>query len=508
VMLTALAVVHWKERRIPEQRADLYESIIKWLARARAQKKGRPTAEQTVARLQELALAMQRAPAGRQVQVTRRWAAEAIAGEWRDVVEKDRIASAERFLGEEEVDSGIIVGRGNELRFWHLTFQEFLAAKAVAGRSETEQRQIVLGPEKRLYLPEWREVVLLLAGVLFEQGRPKVDGFLSAMVGDVAPGASLADKARLVGLVGGVLRDLKPLGYELDSARYRGLLDEVLGIFDAERAESITIETRIEAANALGQAGDPRLDPDRPDRWVAIDGGTFWMGAQAQDRSKRNYDAEAFDDESPVHEVRLEPFRIARYPVTVAEYRRFVEHGGYDERRCWTAGGFGEFKEPENWADQTAFPNRPVVGVRWFEAMAYAEWSGCRLPSEAEWERAARGLEGRTFPWGNEPADPSRLNSSESGIGGPTPVGIYPRGATPEGICDMAGNVWEWCQDPFAPYGAGRRGDPSSSEGDVVRVVRGGSWFGYSWVARAAFRYDYHPDDRFNFVGFRVVGVA
>jgi predicted NACHT family NTPase len=135
VMLTALAVVHWNERRLPEQRADLYDSIITWLSRSREQRDGRATADRTVVLLQELALAMQDDPEGRKTQVSKRWAAESIAAELGGgPVTKDTVAAAERFLDEEEVDSGIIVGRGNELAYWHLTFQEFLAAKAIASR--------------------------------------------------------------------------------------------------------------------------------------------------------------------------------------------------------------------------------------------------------------------------------------------------------------------------------------------------------------------------------------
>jgi len=144
---------------------------------------------------------------------------------------------------------------------------------------------------------------------------------------------------------------------------------------------------------------------------------------------------------------------------------------------------------PEDWDDQVEYPNRPVVGVSWFEAAAYSAWAGSRLPAEAEWEKAARGTEGRKFPWGNEPADPSRLNS-DGNVGRPTPVGLYPAGATPSGIYDMAGNVWEWCCDVV---------------NEPVRVVRGGSWNFGSGYARSAYRSGYHPDSRNNGFGFRVV---
>jgi predicted NACHT family NTPase len=166
VMLTALAVVHWNEKRLPEQRADLYESIIGWLARARERRPGRPSPDRCVTLHQELALAMQDHPEGRQVQISRFEAAQAIGQEWQDVPENQRTKIAESFLIDDELDSGIVVARGKHVRFWHLTFQENLAARALASRSEEEQRSLLLGQAK-LYRPEWREVALLLAGVLY-----------------------------------------------------------------------------------------------------------------------------------------------------------------------------------------------------------------------------------------------------------------------------------------------------------------------------------------------------
>ena len=509
VMLTALAVVHWNERRLPEQRADLYHSVIEWLARQREQRPGRPTAGRCAEILQELALAMQNHRDGRRVQVAKRWAAEAIAHELLGRSKRARIAVAEGFLDAEELDSGIVVGRGNEVRFWHLTFQEFLAAKAIAARSEAVQRRILIEGGRKLYTPEWREVVLLLGGVLYGQGRQKVDGFISAVLDDVGPTPGLADEARCAGLLGAIARDLAPLQHTITDARYPKLLDRVLAIFDVALSASIPIEVRIEAAEALGQVGDPRLGLDNRQRWATIPAGTFSMGAQKSDRKGPNYDAEAHDDESPVHKVELDAYRIGRYPVTVSEYRDFVEHGGYTDRRWWAAGGFGERESPEDWTEQLQFPNRPVVGVSWFEAMAYCAWAGCRLPTEAEWERAARGTEGRTFPWGNARPDATRLNY-EMNVGHPTPVGVYPRGATPDGIRDMAGNVWEWCLDGFASYGTQDRSNPRGpAPGAEVRaVVRGGSWDGGARVARSAFRFDVHPGCRLDDLGFRVVGAG
>jgi len=195
----------------------------------------------------------------------------------------------------------------------------------------------------------------------------------------------------------------------------------------------------------------------------------------------------------------------------VGEYSEFAEHGGFTDRRWWAAGGFGESKSPEDWQEQLQFPNRPVVGMSWFEAMAYCAWVGCRLPTEAEWERAARGTEGRTFPRGNARPDATRLNY-DGNIGRPTPVGVYPRGATPDGIHDMAGNVWEWCLDRYdeSYYKASEKRNPKGPTKDTVRaVVRGGSWGNGARVARSALRdRDLLPDYRSGYLGFRVVGAG
>ena len=503
VMLTALAVVHWNEKRLPEQRAELYESILTWLSRAREQRPERPSAERTLELLRELALAMHRHPDGRQVQVTRRWAAEAIAHEFettathqpprassrfqharakkpdranepgasaRRLIKPDNaIAAAEQFLTNEELDSGIIVARGSDVRFWHLTFQEFLAARAIAARSDEDQQSLLWkseqkGQPKPLYQPEWKEVVWLLAGVLHEHGKPKVDRLVAEFLDDLGKRPSQDKQARVTGLLGGIFRDLAPLKYACSDARYAKLLKTVMAIFDAKLAAKVPIQERIAAADALAQAGDPRLEHNHPDRWVTIPAGKFWMGAQSKKKRQSNYDSDAYDEnEAPVHEVTLDEFQIARFPVTVGEYHEFVESDGYLESQWWTAGGFGSVAQPGRWDEQTEFPSRPVTDVNWFEAMAFAAWRGVRLPTEAEWERAARGVEGRKFPWPKGDPDETRLNN-EPRIGHVTPVGLYPTGATPDGIHDLAGNVWEWCINEFGEYDKQSSENPGSQE--------------------------------------------
>jgi len=217
-------------------------------------------------------------------------------------------------------------------------------------------------------------------------------------------------------------------------SRFKGCLEELEAVFDRQQSLDIPIQEAIEVAEAIGQAGDVRFDLKHRDKnWITIGAGEFLMGAQKKDANASNYDPEAFDEESPVHQVHLDEFQIARYPVTVAEFAEFVEDGGYQTEKNWQSGGFGDFQQPNNWDEQQSFPNRPVVEVSWFEAAAYAYWCGCRLPTEAEWERAARGDQARKYAWGNdEPSE--RLMNYNGNVGRATPVGVYPCGATPEGI--------------------------------------------------------------------------
>jgi formylglycine-generating enzyme required for sulfatase activity len=503
VMLTALAAVHWNERRLPEQRADLYESILTWLARSGDQRSSRATSDWTLHLLAELALAMQEHPSGRAVQVPKRWAAEAIASELEPGSRtRDAIERAEQFLKKEELDSGIIVGQGDDVRFWHLTFQEFLSARAIASREEGEQRRILLGDAKRLYDSEWREVVRLLGGELLHQGRRKVDGFFRAVLDDLGSRPGLADAARAAGLLGSVLRDLQPRNYKPSDARFSVLMNDVMQVFDPQRSEGLPIEARIAAADALGQAGDPRIDPQREDYWIEIPAGKFWMGAQKSDPEKRNYDPEAWEE--PVHEVILDAFRIARFDLTVGLFSLFIEQDGYREEDLWQAGGYGQFSAPDRWEQQTPYPTRPVTGVNWYEAMAYCRWAGHRLPTEAEWERAARGTTGRKYPWGNGPPDFSRLNFNDR-IGHATPVGIYPRGNTPEGICDMAGNVWEWCLDGLRDYTSSAAFNPRGDGSTSHRAHRGGGWASGPDACRSAYRRAFGQGNRSATLGFRVV---
>jgi formylglycine-generating enzyme required for sulfatase activity len=466
VMLTALAVLQHNNVKLPEKRVDLYGSILEWLSKQRA-KPGRMPANDCLLRLRELALAMQNHEKGRQKQVTLAWAGEKLAKRFANR------EAAERFLRAEQADSGIVVSRGREIAFWHLTFQEYLAALEIAGWEDADQYKLLLGKSPKIHESEWRETVMLYGGLLYNVGPPKIEALIRRMLDKMGKQPTLASRAKCVGLIGALLPDL--VGYTVADKRYAESLRLVMDIFDAEKSKSVPFQDRLAAAEALGQAGDPRLERHE---WVTIpESRNYWIGAQRMDPKGRNYDPEAYSSET-VRRVNLAAFRIGKYPVTVAQYSKFVEEGAAANR------------EPLHWDSQQGHPNWPVGHVTWHQAAAYCEWVGGRLPTEEEWERAARGPNGTKYPWGGD-IDPSRANYDESKIGHLTPVGLYPSGTSAEGVCDMTGSGLEWTASRWSESGADY-------------VWRSSSYLATRNQARSSFRSHLPSDGKVSILGFRL----
>jgi serine/threonine-protein kinase len=223
---------------------------------------------------------------------------------------------------------------------------------------------------------------------------------------------------------------------------------------------------------------------------VLVPAGAFEMGSNNGD-----------SDEMPVHTVTLDDYYIDQYEVTNALYKACVDAGV-----CDPPVNTSSFTR-DSYFGNSQYDDYPVIRVSWYDAKAYCEWRGVRLPTEAEWEKAARGTDGRTYPWG-EGIDCTKANYGGC-VDDTTAVGSYPDGASPYGLFDMAGNVWEWVADwydgnyydaypadSWPPNPAG----PSSGE---YRVLRGGSWLNYGDLLRVANRSGYDPSSRFNFIGFR-----
>ena len=289
---------------------------------------------------------------------------------------------------------------------------------------------------------------------------------------------------------------------------------------------------RLAAGYALAGA-DPRFGDGR---WVPelvhVPAGPFLIGSVDTDKA-------ADEDEKPQHRLELPDFWIGRYPVTVGQWRRFAGSDGYTNRAYWTEAGWRSIHAsaqrpaqarpwytrllPARRTLQTSQPflwrdpgedasNLPVVGVSWFEAVAYCRWLSAqtghpfRLPSEAEWEKAARGPGGRIWPWGDT-WQPEQCNSAELGLGQPSPVGSFPGGASPCGALDMAGNVWEWCatqHNQRYPYEQAEEWAETYLEADVPRRLRGGSFAGNQKSVRGAYRFYIIPRLRVTNRGLRV----
>ena len=221
---------------------------------------------------------------------------------------------------------------------------------------------------------------------------------------------------------------------------------------------------------------------------ILVPAGAFLMGS---DKSK---DPEARDDELPQHSITLPGYWIGRYPVTVAHWKLFVKESGHQSD-----------------SESLQYPDdHPVRYVTWNDAMAYCKWLSDKsglpvaLPSEAEWEKAARGTDGRIYPWGNE-FDQNKCNTSESGIRNTTPVGKYsPAGDSPYSCADMAGNVWEWTRSKYRPYPYHAEDWREDLQGKVSRVVRGGSWNSDQDHAHTSYRDRFDPNGH-GLIGFRIV---
>lgn len=252
--------------------------------------------------------------------------------------------------------------------------------------------------------------------------------------------------------------------------------------------------------------------------FVRVPAGEFWMGSDEDD-------PDAYDDEKQRHKVYLDVYWIGKYPVTNAQYAAFVEATGYQtqaekagyswvwdfQKKGWKKANGLYWKKPRiDQGDIVKQSDHPVVHVSWKDAQAFCLWASkvsdrsIYLPSEAEWEKAARSVDGRKYPWGSEKPN-SRLLNFNMNIGGTTAVGSYPGGASPCGALGMAGNVWEWTADWYAEkyYSKSPPKNPTGPLTGEKRVLRGGSWGSYGRYVRSANRNRNLPDRWNDFFGFR-----
>ncbi len=252
---------------------------------------------------------------------------------------------------------------------------------------------------------------------------------------------------------------------------------------------------------------------------VFISGASFEMGTEPSQIAHLQQvfginRAELFSAEVPRHTVSFDSFLLDKYEVTNAQFKKFLDKNSQWRKgeipKIYHNGDYLKHWDINNYPSAKA--NHPVTNVGWYTAVAYCQWAGKRLPTEAEWDYAARGgLIGKAFPWGDEPADKSRVNFGGSGLKTTTPVGSYPPNGY--GLFDMAGNVWEFVSDEWGQYPSSPQVNPVAGGSLFLdstflsvtsrRVIRGGSWGGAAVNLRIAYRDSHPPEGAKDFVGFR-----
>ncbi|MBX7253712.1 MAG: SUMF1/EgtB/PvdO family nonheme iron enzyme [Candidatus Promineofilum sp.] len=569
MLLTTMAIVHQQEVGLPRERVRLYSQAVQVLLRRWQKWKGLIVSEELEKVLNDdrkLRGVLERLA----YEVHRRQS----QGQASDLERKEvlalletapylgRVGLAADFLDYVDQRSGLLVGRGGDddsqpalYGFPHRTFQEYLAGCYLvaerdaarklwecAGEGDFWYLAVQLGSEELLYnSTAGRNTYLDLAYDLCPEQAPNGQSEWRALVWSGRM-ASLLTREQIE-------RDIKPGGGRAYQTRLIGRLPAAL-------SSSLPSSERTEAGRALARLGDPRPEVMEVDamRFCGIPSGPFWMGTAN--------DVSAQQNELPLHLVDLPyDFWMGRFPVSNAQFHQFVQGEGYSHSDFWSeaiAVGYwrkGSFKGkwdserrigPADWGEPFTLANHPVVGVTWYEAVAFTRWLNYRwrtagvlptylhvtLPSEAEWEKAARGglvipdaakpvvagewqvamgtrdnpMPQRIYPWGNE-WNSSKANGGEVSIGSTNAVGAFADQDNVYGIGELSGNVFEWSRSQLEsyPYRPGEwREEIKSAQPDDLIVLRGGSFRGDYSFLRCAFRGADYPNYRFNHFSFRV----
>ncbi|MEA3351527.1 MAG: SUMF1/EgtB/PvdO family nonheme iron enzyme [Chloroflexota bacterium] len=529
LLLTVMALVHTEYGELPDNRAQLYQQAVDVLLWRWEQEKNKEYGGQS-----QMVFLLQQAERDRNdlLDVLSRLAfnahqhggdtkdPEAVSGisqmdlltALRELHPERSLDWAEKVVEAMRLRAGLLLDRdGKVFTFPHRTFQEYLAGTHLALRPDfpTKASQFVNQGDF------WRVVILLAVGHLAHNNRNRAMPLM--LVNELCPQQTEDNETawQRALLAGEALLELG-INRVQDSETGKSALKRVrTRLTDLIEQGLWAAPQRAEAGDVLGKLGDLRFDPQifyLPARYqnqpedafgfVRIPAGSFLMGSKEGDE-------DAWDNEHPQHKVPIPyDYWIARYPVTVAQFRAFVQASGYDFNR---------------WRNNP-IANRPVVRVTWYDARAYCAWLTeqlsqirdtqalpwpkeyiVRLPTEAEWEKAARSDDARRYPWSDGDWNPELANISASNFGHPTSVGIYPQGISTCGALDMSGNVLEWTRSVKKDYPYDAQDGREDLDASGSRVVRGGSWIGDLGLARCAFRDWFDPRLRGSSRGFRVV---
>ena len=519
LMLTVIALVHKDRVKLPDRRAELYAEAVSVLLGKWDEVRNIEEQEVIIGKLidandkrlilQSVALWMQEREVREiDAEMLRKLLTRELQANFGEVANVRQAAT--RFIDLIEERAGLLIARElGVYAFSHLTFQEYLAAAAIADREDYIDYTL-----KRTANSWWREVILLEAGHLSLQGKQRtnklVEAIVEARVAD-QPYNNLVLAAHCYSDLGEGRLNASILS-TIQTRLKAGL--ETPPSWSGEKKPSEKelrnwIQQRAAAMEALVQSGSgywsgPYGEPE----WVTIPAGPFRMGE----------DNAPYKGMEPAHTVNLPEFQISRVPITNAQYALFVKEKDYKAPRHWEEG-----KPPED------LESHPVVYVSWYDALEYCQWLGEKLnlpitlPSEAEWEKAAgwdpEQQRTHEYPWGKG-FKPYHANTEELGLNQTTPVGIFPEGESPLGVLDMSGNGWEWTRSLFGkdisveglnnpdypyPYDPHDGRENLEASAEIGRVLRGGSFVDLQELVRVPVRNLYDPGfDNFDYIGFRV----
>ena len=556
LLLTLIVILHYYGGKLPEDRADLYEDLVQLFLTRWTQFRRDGSKQPNLLELLKLdpqlallkehhirkvleALAYRAHHGERSADGRGLLAAEVVRGALLQLFAQFGVAPAAAYektdlvLSYLEQESGLLLNEGGErYAMPHLTYEEYLAGCYLAKQKHKPDFYSLAHQHWHTDGARWREVILLALGRMVRGDDVETAAlwlqFMLVQHANLDP----ADTARLRALlfVAECLEDMggKPalIGVQtVDLPRLWAELAE--GLAQSLAASDLDTGERVRAGAYVGMLGDPR--PGVCD--LAIDmaefaGGTFLIGNRWREHRalERTFAEHWLKDTRNNSELNLPAFALARYPVTGAQFALFVEAGGYMPDPAWWDAGGAEWLGAsgsvalKHWYSRQGgrHPNYPAVDVSWYEAQAFCRWlSGHQrynpagycyeLPSEAEWEFAARGLSRRAFPWGNEPPDAARANFGGM-YQGTTAVGCFPQGATPEGLHDMVGNVWEWTRSIAAeyPYEISAERENPQRPAEHAFIVRGGGWTNLAPDLHASFRHRCTPDTHYSGLGFRL----
>lgn len=515
LLLTAMCIVFGDGKQLPEDKHELYDRVVDAVLHNRIA--DRQALQLVRARLAVVAHGMhtgegldETRPVP-QAEVTDREIDQMIRAYGdRNTWKEADVREVHEKRGELVTETGLLLQRGNhQAQFLHLSFQEFLAAQRCA---DVDGGRLLDLFTQRSEAPEWRNTLSFVYGnMLAASTTPeRAVRMLTDLIDRLEP-----ERVGLTLVVADAVEIFQRRKLRLANPIVRRVFDTCLAVM---RGGASALE-RCRVGDALGKIGDPRF---RADLWylpddpllgfVEVPAGLFTMG------SDKTLDPLAYDDELHSHDVKVPTYYIARWPVTVAQFKAFVDDPNND--------GF-EPGDPECVAGPV---NHPVANVTWHESVSYCRWLEAQLrastglpealrtllagskggqwhvtlASEAEWEKAARGSDGRIYPWGGNELDPDRTNCAAT-IGSTSAVGCFSGGASLFGVEDLSGNVFEWTRSIRRDYPYVARDGRENLVADGLRVLRGGSFVNDEKFVRAAYRNYDSPGSRYYYVGFRVV---